>query len=451
MIFMWMGKTAVRWASSGYEYSNHPSGIERVDVEVDEAEHSSTMSEGKVRIFISPRMTRKDAPLKIAQAEHVGDDDAVRVSWLETKNGKTERVMQALLVKDIPFEAWVAMLEDDENMFGGALSLEDRESALSVMKLHRQLEVPRGLLESGPVSVVEAVLPYIEDSEAHAKVAEQIKKYHTKNQAEMHQQAVEKADEWLAFEQELAESLATETATYDIRRFIARLQHQWGEDDLAVISRHQRDNTAYEMSRELAAVLESAQQNLLSGRAALLADEEHVLKQVKNPELLRQMQDAERLMTLARQQGMDYLALQARQDRMVVRHNVKANGGGCPGKNKTEFSDGDSPENGLGTALDTPGEGPEAGNDDKEAWSWKDGVCRVESCATRPGKTKVGPCSICKSCQEEFDAGRDPTLNEPKVSAEKTEKVAGTITWFVIGEEKQRRNAEDKTAYELAA
>lgn len=47
--------------------------------------------------------------------------------------------------------------------------------------------------------------------------------------------------------------------------------------------------------------------------------------------------------------------------------------------------------------------------DGKESWTWKSGVCRVEACPTRPGKTEVGPCSVCRKCQAKFDAGKDPT------------------------------------------
>ena len=59
-----------------------------------------------------------------------------------------------------------------------------------------------------------------------------------------------------------------------------------------------------------------------------------------------------------------------------------------------------------------------------EDWTWKRGVCRVDSCPTRPGKTQVGPCAVCKRCQKMFDKGIDPTKfsmrkSEPAVKAPK--------------------------------
>ena len=42
--------------------------------------------------------------------------------------------------------------------------------------------------------------------------------------------------------------------------------------------------------------------------------------------------------------------------------------------------------------------------DAKETWKWKQGVCQVQTCPTRPGKTEVGPCSVCRSCQAKFDS-----------------------------------------------
>ncbi|HTE57587.1 MAG TPA: hypothetical protein VK694_02500 [Verrucomicrobiae bacterium] len=58
----------------------------------------------------------------------------------------------------------------------------------------------------------------------------------------------------------------------------------------------------------------------------------------------------------------------------------------------------------------------------KELWGWKAGICRVMSCATRPGQTEVGPCSVCRKCQAKFDKGQDPTklTTRPKPKAPAT-------------------------------
>lgn len=60
----------------------------------------------------------------------------------------------------------------------------------------------------------------------------------------------------------------------------------------------------------------------------------------------------------------------------------------------------------LGLKVNELGELLEKGEADIK---WKKGICRVEACPTRPGKTEVGPCSVCKQCQAAFDHGDDPT------------------------------------------
>ncbi len=66
---------------------------------------------------------------------------------------------------------------------------------------------------------------------------------------------------------------------------------------------------------------------------------------------------------------------------------------------------------------------PESGS---EKLVWKDGVCRIDKCPTRPGKTKVAQCSICKLCQGWFDKGKDPN---------KVYKVTGDETFRSIIED----------------
>lgn len=48
----------------------------------------------------------------------------------------------------------------------------------------------------------------------------------------------------------------------------------------------------------------------------------------------------------------------------------------------------------------------------EQSWTYRKGVCRIVSCTSRPGKTDVGPCSICRDCQKRFDKGEDPTKDK---------------------------------------
>jgi hypothetical protein len=65
--------------------------------------------------------------------------------------------------------------------------------------------------------------------------------------------------------------------------------------------------------------------------------------------------------------------------------------------------------------------GDKSSGETRGSWKWKEGVCRVEACPTRPGKTKVGPCEVCVRCQAKFDSGLDPT----KLTTSQKESDAG--------------------------
>jgi len=46
--------------------------------------------------------------------------------------------------------------------------------------------------------------------------------------------------------------------------------------------------------------------------------------------------------------------------------------------------------------------------EDRKNWKWKEGLCVVQRCPSRPQKTQVGPCSVCRNCQKIFDKGDNP-------------------------------------------
>lgn len=79
---------------------------------------------------------------------------------------------------------------------------------------------------------------------------------------------------------------------------------------------------------------------------------------------------------------------------------------GCPSADKARKSQDDNLQGGAGN---NESEDEKDSGDSKLTWKWKTGICRVESCSTRPGQTRVGPCDVCQRCQHEFDRGGDPT------------------------------------------
>jgi len=94
---------------------------------------------------------------------------------------------------------------------------------------------------------------------------------------------------------------------------------------------------------------------------------------------------------------------------MAIREALKvATISGCGGGSSKEKDGDDASSNSEGKkSIASESE------DSPEAWKWKTGVCRVEVCPTRPGKTKIGPCDVCKRCQAIFDRGADPTKLRP--------------------------------------
>lgn len=418
-VITWLGKSAVENAANGRLYHFSDAANARVDIEEAEAQDAEqTLMPGRAKVFVSPKMSAADAPRSVAVAEHLADDDSIRVSWV-VKNADGEvvgRRLQSLLVSDISLADWYAWLKDPNNLFGRAFEFEHEDSALPVMQLFSELELPEEQLPEGPVTIVAAVLPYIKDTEAREKVSRQLDRFR-RDQELYKQQAAETTDEWLEFDQELARSLKAERATFDIRRFIISLQHQWAPEALEIIKRHEAGNTHYEMTEELAAVLEKAKQNLLGSQAAVATGNEKVLEQVDRA-TAENLQSQVRFMQQLRASGVppaDLRMLQVQLNRSFASANFTV-GGGCPGENANNFNNNPKEVDPItGEPLERPDD-PE----DKSKWKWKKGVCRVESCPTRPGETKIGPCNVCEKCQEKFDAGEDPT-EAPEAKAETPE------------------------------
>ncbi len=427
--FMWLGKTAVQTAMSGYRFHQHKNALKRVDVEVAEARHATeTLAIGKAQVFISPRMTRADASLEEAQKEHLGDDDAVRVSWLEEgDDGNQRRKLQSLLVRDIPFDAWVRMLKDPANIFGKTIELEDEASALSVMRVFSELEVEKEKLPNGPVTILEEVARYISDEDIRKKVQTDISKYYT-DQDELRRKAEFKAEQWLAFDKELAESIATGRPTSVIKAFIASMQHEWDASELRMLQNHWYDeNMDYVVTRDLAAVLEKMKRHTLWGGAAVLAGNERVGTQLSSRHY-QEIHAQEQQMYSAYQQGVDYRILESNSARLIAQSNIRV-GGGCAGVSSRDNSE-DPLVSVEQKVADNERTNEETG-DNPNTWKWKRGICQVKSCSSRPGQTEVGPCSVCRSCQAKFDKGEDPTKNVVRVERDEESTAGQRLQLFV--------------------
>lgn len=402
-IITWLGRNAVANAINGKRYHQSAAAHKRVDVEVAEARYAQdSLRSGVAQVFISPKMSEADASSDIAKVEHLYADDSLRVSYAITnKSGEViARRLESLLVSDIPLDAWVALLKDPHNMFGGVLHVRDEASALSVMELFRDLELPEASILDGPVALVAAVLPYIKDEAARASVWRQLDGFR-KDQAFYKAQAEHTSQEWLEFELELAKSLKFGEATPDIRRLIITLQDKWDDETLQIIQNHQLENAEFIMTKQLAAVLERAKRNILGSIAALATNNEKVLTQV-DAVTAQSLQDNIRFLAIMQANGAqahELAALQAQLERRVAAQNFRV-GGGCMGENQADFQ---RPDGGLGDRL----EGQSAESDKKD-WKWKLGKCQVKSCPS-PKPTEVGPCSVCRRCQHMFDAGKDPT------------------------------------------
>jgi hypothetical protein len=420
-VLKWLGRSAIEVAESGYQYHFSKPAFSRVAVEVEEARHNqdSLDDDSKTKVLISPRMSSTDAPKELAEQEHLYADDAIRTSQVikDAQGNVIAFQIQSLLVRDIPLEAWTSMLQDPQNIFGKALPIRDETSALSVMELFKELALPTGALENGPVSLVEAVVPYISDAVSKTSVESQIVRF--KTDQELYKDVAEaKAEEWLQFDKELAESLYSGQATYAIKQFIIGLQEQWGDEDLALLENHNLGNCDYLMTRQLAARLEKTKQNILNSIAAIQTNNEKVLEQVDMP-TARALQDQVRFIETLRTSGVSQAEIDRQAmdlNRQIAGQNFEV-GGGCSGGNKGEFKDG---PNGTDSNAALNSESA-----DKKDWKWKSGVCQVRSCPS-PKPTEVGPCSVCRNCQHQFDRGLDPT-KAPAPSSSRRTDIAGHI------------------------
>ncbi|HEU4914184.1 MAG TPA: hypothetical protein VFT16_02135 [Candidatus Saccharimonadales bacterium] len=414
--FWWLDQTPRQVAESGYKFHKHPAAIERVHVEVAEADDiEHNLRPGFIKILISPKMSSKDAPYEVAKSEHLGDDDMIRIHMLNCDDdGQVKgKYMQSVLVRDVPLEAWVRMFQDSNNIFGRSFELRDPESALSIMELHKDLELPAEALPEGTVSLIDAVLPYL-DKEQRRKVESQLLLFRD-DQESIHQKAELIAARWLHFELEMAKSLKQGVASEEVQRFVFGLQHEWGEDTLNVLQSLSRSDGGFSMTRELAVRIEKAKQKTLWVSAAVVTQNQEVIKQLDEG-TVQQIYVNEMLIQQMMQEGYshhDIRAIETSNNQIVASQEV-AVGGGCAGDNNADLGPSkNGPDGSSSTASEATGANggsARVNSQGKEKWKWKSGVCRINECPSRPRTTLVGPCEVCTCCQRIFDNGGNPSM-----------------------------------------
>lgn len=417
--FMWLGRTAVQNALSGRGFHRHSAALERVAVEVDEARDAeANLRPGFTKVFISPRMSLADAPREVAKQEHLADDDSVRCSRaVADEQGHTQkRVLESLLVRDIPLESWVAMLEDPDNLFGKSITVENPDSALSVMKVHQELEVPDELLPEGVITVIEAVVPYIEDEDLRASVQAQLERFR-EDQLDVDSKATNIAMRWRDFEVALADSLHlsekyNKPATLPVSSFINSMQNRWQGEELEIVQAHMLPNGHYRMSRELAAVVERAKQRTFFVKASVITGNKRIIDQLDS-DVAAKIYRAEILAQTAYASGyrQEIYALETQQDFLITGQKLKGVGGGCAGEDSTDYAD-DKPlgsDSSLSSLRQDESKDLRQNSSEKKTGKKYKDLCRIENCPSRPKRVEVGGCCICiDSCQVLFESGRDP-------------------------------------------
>jgi hypothetical protein len=414
--FWWLDQTPRQVAESGYKFHKHPAAIERVHVEVAEADDvENNLRPGFIKVLISPKMSEKDAPYEVAKSEHLGDDDMIRIHMLNCDDdGQVKgKFMQSVLVRDVPLDAWVRMFEDPNNIFGRSFELRDPESALSIMELHKDLELPAEALPEGTVTLIDAVLPYL-DKEQRRKVESQLLLFRD-DQESIHQKAELIAARWLHFEFEMAKSLKQGFASDEVQRFVFGLQHEWGDETLGLLRSLSRSDGGFSMTRELAVRIEKAKQKTLWVSAAVVTQNQEVIKQL-DEDTVQQIYTNEMLIQQMMQEGYSYQdirTLEANNNQIVASQEVKV-GGGCAGDNNADLGSSKTGPDGSSTnATETVNAGGNAAGEssqEKRKWKWKSGVCRISECPSRPRSTLVGPCEVCTCCQRIFDNGGNPSM-----------------------------------------
>lgn len=396
--YYWMGQSSVDVARSGYKHHKLPFALMRVDEEIEEAIDSrDNLKPGWAKITLSPRASSADATLAEAKAEKLSDCDMVRIQYLKNgPNGETIKKIESIRVFDVPLDAWAKLLHDPNNMFGRSIELDDSDSALSVLKTHSQTYVPLSRLPNGPVSVFEAVMPYISDSKPLVSAQNQLERFH-EDQDELRRNVEHIAQERLKMQVELAESLHNKIASKYVQYWLDAYEDKLKGQAPLLIKMNRRTDGKLTMDEELELALLASKINksILWAKAGIVTGNDDILKAVST-ELVTIVR---REHTFAMNNDLSWEQRQAQQEAsnfQIAMANLKV-GGACSGTIEDMF--GQDKTDSLKSSLESLF-GEQEYDFDQEMY------CVACQAPPKMGAKKkmCGPCGICEPCDVKLRA-----------------------------------------------
>jgi hypothetical protein len=124
--------------------------------------------------------------------------------------------------------------------------------------------------------------------------------------------------------------------------------------------------------------------------AAVSVGNEKIINKIGKESARRIIENEERIKALIDDPEADIKKINRisnQNNNMIAGYNIEI-GGGCAGNTVGSFS--------MLEMIDLFA-------NRRENWKWTQGVCIMGSCAKKGETVLVGPCSICRSCQDKFD------------------------------------------------
>ena len=403
--FPWMGMGSVENAQNGHIFCSHDFAHQRVDVEVDEAADTlDNLRPGWAKITISPRAAGTiDATDKEAEDEQLHDRDLVRIQYLTTNQaGEVEtKVTESIQVFDVPLSAWVSLVETPGALVEESVPVEPPNSALALLKTHRQLYVPLEQLPQGPVSVLEAVKPHITDPEALVSVERQLEKFEA-DQEDLRQKVEQASLERVKFLSELTNSRKEEKATEYIASYIDVHKEQFKGQQKVLVDFMRKADGTYKMNDQFAKICSGVNKTIVAARAGVAAENEEVFNKLNDPDLVERIHRENVFFANNNISWEQQLHMRQGSNQGIAASNLRPRGG-CAADMGDIFGSEDSTKQLEKDAKDAFG----PADDEEEPYGFDEKmycvVCQAPPKADE-AKKMCGPCGICEGCDKKIRA-----------------------------------------------